>query len=227
MSTVAAPRIPALIANTDQSRLACWSVPLAFAVAALAVMPFDVAISRVCYKQANGEPKVLRSILDNTEPFGHSVGIVVIAVAVICLDSRRRLSSATILSAGLGAGLLASSLKLLVARTRPRNFDFLSGDVGATYQGLLPLTTGGSSAQSLPSAHTASAVAMAVVLSTIYPRGRVLFGTLAVLVAGHRLHSGAHFPSDILLGAVAGWVVGVVSLAGGRRLGCIEGGPAS
>lgn len=203
------------------SRLGVWALPAVLLLVALAVMPFDVRISRLCYKLANGKPKFLRSVLDNVEPFGHSVGIVTIALAVCCIDVRQRRSAATVISAGLGGGLAAAGLKLFISRTRPRNFDFLTNDVAATFQGFLPLTSAPSAAQSFPSAHTASAVGLAVVLTALYPRGRLLFAALAILVAGHRLHSGAHFPSDILLGALVGWCIGTISLAGGRRWGFV------
>jgi membrane-associated phospholipid phosphatase len=194
----------------SRSQVRPWLAAAGLLLAALLVMPFDVDISRVCYKQAGGKPKFLRNVLDNTEPFGHSVGIVFIAAAAFCLDAGRRRNARAILLAGLGSGLAADVLKLAVSRTRPRNFDFAAGDVWGTFQGWLPLLTGGSGGQSLPSAHTAGAVGLAVVLSAAYPRGRLLFAVLVLLVAGHRLHSGAHFPSDILLGALVGWVFGTL-----------------
>ena len=218
-----ADHVPALTASghgtpsVSPSPALAIGIPLFLIVAAFAVMPLDVVISRVCYKQADNRPKWLRKILDNTEPFGHSVGVFIVAAAVFSLDVQRRRAGFMILSAGLGSGLLAATLKLGVGRMRPRNFDFLTDDVLATFQSWLPLLSSRSSLQSLPSAHAATAVGLAVALASLYPRGRVLFYGLTLFVAGHRLHSGAHFPSDILFGAAVGWIFGMFCLGFGRR----------
>ncbi len=175
-------------------------------LAACLFLPADVWVSLYYYKIPAGHPKFLRNILDNVEPFGHAVGVVVAALSVMLLDGRQWKTGFSVLGAGLGAGLAADVAKLLIGRVRPRNFDFDTLDVRATFEGFLPFFSGTSGSQSFPSAHTATAFAMAVMLSSLYPRARVLFFLLAFLVAGHRLHSGAHYPSDILTGAAIGWL---------------------
>ena len=164
-------------------------------LAACLLLPVDVWVSLHSYKIPLGQPKFLRNILDNVEPFGHAVGVVVAGLSVMLLDARQWKTGFSVLCAGLGAGLLADVAKLLIGRVRPRNFDFDTLDVRATFEGWLPLFNGSSASQSFPSAHTATAFAMAVMLSSLYPRGRVLFFLLAFLVAGHRLHSGRTTPA--------------------------------
>ncbi len=180
--------------------------PALLLLTACLVLPADVWISLYYYKIPLGHPKFLRNILDNVEPFGHAVGVVVAALSVMLLDGRQWKTGFSVLFAGLGAGLAADVAKLLVGRVRPRNFDFDTLDVRSTFDGFLPFFNGSSGSQSFPSAHTATAFAMAVMLSSLYPRARVLFFLLAFLTAGHRLHSGAHYPSDILTGAAVGWL---------------------
>ena len=70
--------------------------------------------------------------------------------------------------------------------------------------------------QSFPSAHTATAAGLAAALIWLYPQGRLLFTLLAVLVGCQRIVSGAHFPSDVLVGAAAGCLVATFFLHVGR-----------
>jgi membrane-associated phospholipid phosphatase len=175
-------------------------------LSAALVFPQDAWLSFYCYKIANGEPEFFRNILDNVEPFGHAVGVVIASLAILLIDRSRPKTGWTLFCAGLGAGLIADVAKLLVSRVRPRSFDFSTLDTQATITGWLPILNGGTSSQSFPSAHAATAFAMAVVLSSLYPRARGLFFLMAILVLGHRLHSGAHYASDILAGAGIGWL---------------------
>ena len=175
-------------------------------LSACLVFPYDAWISLHCHEIPNGEPEFLRNILDNVEPFGHGVGVVIAALLVLLLDQRQRKTGLSLLTAGLGAGLAADFAKLWMGRVRPRNFDFSTLDSQATITGFLPFLNGGSGSQSFPSAHAATAFAMAVMLGSLYPRARALFFLMAVMVLGHRLHSGAHYASDILAGAGLGWL---------------------
>jgi membrane-associated phospholipid phosphatase len=74
----------------------------------------------------------------------------------------------------------------------------------------------GSPGQSFPSAHTATAVGFAAALTWLYPQGRLLFPLLAVLVGCQRIACGAHYLSDVLVGAAAGCLVAQFILAVGR-----------
>jgi membrane-associated PAP2 superfamily phosphatase len=173
-------------------------------------MPMDLAISEICYLRAKNNAKPVKVLLDNCEPFGHAVGATLIVIAVYVLDVRRRPCVPHIWALSVGAGLLASSMKLLVGRLRPREVNFSSATVSSTFDSWLPLLPHHSATGSFPSAHTALAAALAFLLSRLYPRGRVLFAVLAILVGAHRLHSGAHFASDVLFGGAIGWLFALV-----------------
>ena len=54
------------------------------------------------------------------------------------------------------------------------------------------------------------AVGLAVMLSSLFPRGRVLFSVMAILVGMQRIVVSAHFPSDVFAGAAVGWLVAKV-----------------
>lgn len=57
---------------------------------------------------------------------------------------------------------------------------------------------------SFPSGHAASAFAGAWLLSAHYPRWRLPFYGLALLVAFCRIYLGVHYPSDVVVGGLTG-----------------------
>ena len=178
--------------------------------AALPALAVDFPLSQWCL--GDDFPGELRNLFQTCEPFGDGLGGLVIAVAIHQLDRARRWALPRVLTCSWGAGLAANGIKLLRERTRPRpflrppKFDF-QGDVWTTFGDWLPWTSAGYSGQSFPSAHAATAAGLAMALAWLYPNGRVLFLVLAVLAAGHRIESGAHFLSDVLCGAALGIIV--------------------
>ena len=63
----------------------------------------------------------------------------------------------------------------------------------------------------------ATAVAAAIVLSSLVPRAMPLFVVLAAAIAYSRVYVGVHFPLDIVGGAVIGAVTALLLLAAARR----------
>jgi membrane-associated phospholipid phosphatase len=108
-----------------------------------------------------------------------------------------------IMIAPIVGGIVAELLKLLVRRLRP-------GDLGAyAFRPFTerPLSTGG---LGMPSSHALVAFAAAAMLSRIFPRARLLWWSLAWGCGLTRVASGAHFFSDIVVAAIAGWLVGAL-----------------
>lgn len=60
---------------------------------------------------------------------------------------------------------------------------------------------------SMPSGHTAVSFAGLVMIGMLLPKYKPLTWGLAVLVGVSRIAVGAHWPSDVLLGAFVGMVV--------------------
>lgn len=183
-------------------------VPCALLGLMLAALAIDVPVARFCDDREY--PRLVSDICNNAEPFGHAAGVVLIAGTLAVLDpERRRWAPGLCLAAAIGGGIGANILKLFVGRTRPRNLDFAAiTGVSDTFVRWWPFGSGGSALQSFPSAHTATAAGLAVALAALYPTGRSWFTALAVLVAIHRVESSAHYPSDVMAGALVGWIVG-------------------
>lgn len=184
------------------------------AVVLLALIPLaltiDVPVARFCL--ADRIPGDLQRVLGWSEVMAHGLGVALIAVLLFVLHPAIRRYLPRLLVLAYGAGLVADTLKLLVARERPR---YLQPDSGVfdTVAGWLPLLNPidghrlfhwDSRWLSFPSAHTAVAVGLAVGLARVYPRGRFLFVLFALLAAGQRIETGAHFVSDTLAGALVG-----------------------
>ena len=189
-----------------------WRVfllPAILVLAAAAALWVDCPLAFWC--MADNCPGFLAKLFANIEPFGHGMGVAVILVALYQLDRDHRAALPRVLLMSLGSGLAANGIKMLIARARPRHFDF-QGTVADTFGGWLPFLSAGSDGQSFPSAHAATAVGLAAALIWLYPRGRWLFVTLAVLVACQRVETGVHFLSDVLCGAALGCLVAAAGL---------------
>ena len=92
-------------------------------------------------------------------------------------------------------------LKPLVPRDRPV----------AAHASIAVVGGPASADSSMPSGHSATAVAGALALSMLWRRGRVLAWALAVLVMFSRVYMGVHYPSDVVAGAMVGWACGFVA----------------
>ena len=108
-----------------------------------------------------------------------------------------------LLAVGLTLLIVDGVIKPVVARARPAALE-------TAVARNLPVTP---PSYSFPSGHTASSVAAAVALSRMWPAGRVVWWTLAALMAYSRVYLGHHYPLDVVGGALVGllssfWVLG-------------------
>ena len=178
--------------------------PVVMLVAVLLSLAIDVPIAG--YAKEGKHPRWLAELLENIETFGHGIGATLIVIGVLVLDVPRRRSVLPLLAGSLGAGLTANLLKLAVIRYRPRGLAAFPETVWATFGGWWSGSKG-NDLQSFPSAHSATAVGLAMMLSAYYPRGRWYFTVLAILVGMQRIQVSAHYPSDVFAGAIVGWCV--------------------
>jgi undecaprenyl-diphosphatase len=104
----------------------------------------------------------------------------------------------TLLAAMTVSYNITATIKILIARPRPF--------IGLGNVIVLGLADKG---YSFPSGHSVTAFATAVILASHFRR-YVLFYSLAVIMAFSRVYVGAHYPSDVITGAVIGTAIGWV-----------------
>jgi membrane-associated phospholipid phosphatase len=140
--------------------------------------------------------------------------------------SRLSLASAALLAlaggrsgrraAGMGLGSLAVTstvanlaIKPLGRRRRP---DRLAGDVPLARHVRMPIS------RSFPSGHTAAAFAFATGVGHVSPTTAVPLRALAAAVGYSRIHTGVHYPGDVLAGALIGTALAQLTTHAGDRL---------
>jgi len=134
--------------------------------------------------------------------YGQGACAMVIALLLWRLDSRPVFIP--LLLAVFLTALLAVMVKRTLGRVRPGRED------AGSFMG--PTIRHVSARESFPSSHTASAVAMTVVLAHFYPAATAIFWGLAVICAVLRYLMDAHWPSDITAGVALGYGVAAATL---------------
>lgn len=104
-----------------------------------------------------------------------------------------------IFSSVLSAGIVAKIIKICVGRFRPIFFEAL----GIT--GFRPLSLDWAF-NSMPSGHTTATFAGLVMAGMLAPKIKPITWTLAIIVGVSRVAIGAHWPTDVILGAFVGMV---------------------
>jgi membrane-associated phospholipid phosphatase len=107
--------------------------------------------------------------------------------------ARMGLSSVAVTSAVLNLGI-----KPIIRRRRP---DRSAHDVPLARQVRMP------SSSAFPSGHSAAAFAFATGVGQVLPEAGLPLRVLASLVAYSRVHTGVHYPGDVLVGAMIGATV--------------------
>ena len=99
----------------------------------------------------------------------------------------------------LSAGIVAKIIKVCVGRFRPIFFEALgiTGFRPGSFEWAF---------NSMPSGHTAATFAGLVMAGMLSPKIKPITWTLAILVGLSRVAAGAHWPTDVILGAFIGMV---------------------
>jgi membrane-associated phospholipid phosphatase len=119
-------------------------------------------------------------------------------IAVAGGRTGRRAAAMGLASLGAAAALFNLVVKPLSNRSRP---DRIAERVPIARHVRMPTST------SFPSGHSATAFAFAAGVGRVSPPAAVPLHALAALVAYSRVHTGVHFPGDVVAGAVSGTVV--------------------
>jgi undecaprenyl-diphosphatase len=123
----------------------------------------------------------------------------------------RRAAAAGLLSLGAASALTNVGLKSIGRRTRP---DRVGAEVPLARHVPMPRST------SFPSGHAASAFAFATGAGSVLPAAGAPLRVLAAAVAYSRVHTGVHYPADVLAGSLVGASLGAaiaVPIRGRRR----------
>jgi len=129
--------------------------------------------------------------------YGQFVCTAVAAALVWQLDPHRRAMVVPLVLAVVLSSIFATLIKRLVSRVRP----------GRPNAGkfLGPSWSHANFRESFPSSHSASAVALTVVLAVLYPAAAATFWVLALVCAALRYVLDSHWPSDVLGGIALGY----------------------
>jgi membrane-associated phospholipid phosphatase len=120
----------------------------------------------------------------------------------------RRAAIDGLASIALTSSVVNLALKPLADRRRP---DRDAHDVPAVRHVAMPRST------SFPSGHAASAFAFATGVGASLPAAGIPLSAAAALVAYSRVHTGVHYPADVIAGSVTGVALSPLALAALRR----------
>ena len=129
-----------------------------------------------------------------------AVWIVIGVVAAVWL--RRPLLAVAMVAAEEVASIVDGVLKNAIGRERPPLAD-------PRVHALIPLPHD----PSMPSGHAMMAFAGATLLALVAPRVGWVFFALAAGIAISRVYLGVHFPSDVVVGAAIGALIGALAYA--------------
>ena len=141
-----------------------------------------------------------------------------VAGVLALLGGRRGRRAALTGLAAVGAASLVVNqpMKLAGERRRPDR-----DRLGVPKQRWVPMPA----STSFPSGHSASAAAFAVAVGDVLPALRLPLRAAASIVAFSRVYTGVHYPSDVLVGAAVGAILGrLASAAALRSSGPVPGG---
>lgn len=211
-----------------------WLAPLLVGVVGFAVVhPFDAECRASFARFAGWLSGDLRREAQAWQQYGQGMFIIVLAFVVWLLDPARR---RRLLDLGLAlaiAQVVSTGGKLLIGRPRPREY-FNDPWTFLTPWGEYPIKIDGqyrlvrawdihaganTDLWSMPSSHTLFAAVVSVFIATLYPRLRWLVLALVLVVGSGRIMFDAHWPTDVIVGGAAGWLIGrcVVSPYAGVR----------
>jgi membrane-associated phospholipid phosphatase len=130
------------------------------------------------------------------------------ALAAFGGEQGRRAAGNGIASLALASALVNAVLKPLWGRRRPER---VKHRVPFARRVRMPKT------RSFPSGHAASGFAFATGVASAAPVPGGLLTALAALVAYSRVHTGVHYPSDVVAGAVIGAGLSPIAIAASER----------
>ena len=145
-------------------------------------------------------PRLDRAMGTLSRAADHSKISIGLAATMALLGGRRgrRAARSGLVSIGVTAAVINGPLKLGAHRTRP---DRLANEVPVARHVPMPVT------RSFPSGHSAAAFAFAAGVGEVLPGAAGPLRGLAAAVAYSRVHTGVHYPGDVLIGGMLGTTI--------------------
>ncbi|MEQ8771151.1 MAG: phosphatase PAP2 family protein [Phycisphaerales bacterium] len=213
-----------------------WAIAGGLVLAGMALFPLDPVIYdavRGVGMKLGGD--VVRE-LEALQQFGGVSSVVIVTLVVWLGDAGRRARLLDLLAAFVCTGVVVQVLKMIIGRPRPKfddpgmvlwpfgRYPMPDADPPGVYHAWEVWEDISSDLWSMPSSHTSAAVVLAVFVGVVYPKLRPLAIALAGIVAVARVLLGAHYPSDVLVGAGAGFLVAHAAVRGGWGVRLLGGG---
>ncbi len=124
-------------------------------------------------------------------------------LAIFGGSTGRRAAAAGLASLGVTAAVVNVVVKPLSGRRRPDR-----AGKGVPADRHVPMPT----SDSFPSGHTAAAVAFSTGAGQVLPPAAIPLHSLAAIVGYSRVHTGVHYPGDVVLGALIGGALARVTV---------------
>jgi membrane-associated phospholipid phosphatase len=143
---------------------------------------------------------VLRVFSNSTTYISVSLTLMVLIISIVISSNSLRRQFFILASVLVLVAIVSQGLKSIIYRERP----FI------TYPFIEKLSEGGGS--SFPSGHTMEAFAMAMALSLLFSKKKIVIPVYlwAIIVAYSRMALGVHYPSDALAGNFLGTLIGLI-----------------
>ena len=129
--------------------------------------------------------------------------------------SGRRAAATGLASVAVTSAVVNVAVKPLGRRRRP---DRLAGEVPLARHVRMPIS------RSFPSGHAGAAFAFATGVGHVWPAAALPLRALAAAVGYSRVHTGVHYPGDVLAGALLGTTLAQLTAHAGDRLRRARGG---
>jgi membrane-associated phospholipid phosphatase len=169
----------------------------ALAIHATPLLELDKALFEALHG-LGATPQIVESLL--VEPSLRNYVIIVVAVSLLGARHWGRTTPGRTLLLVAGTGIVAyvgvRTCWALWERPRPEEVLAIAPGNGHSWAAY----------PSFPSGHVAVTTALALATAALVPKLRYVLWAYAVAIAFTRLAYGAHFPSDVLLGFVLGWL---------------------
>lgn len=138
----------------------------------------------------------------------YGIFLILLAIALMLNKPTRRVGTAMLVAAALGAVFTNLILKVIIARPRP-----FADESSIFHQIWMAAGQHMETDNSFPSGHvTAAVAAMTPVIVLSKPGKKLLALLFAVLMCIARIYLAVHYPSDVLGGIITGLIAGLLGV---------------